>query len=509
MINKLGILTMKKQILSIIFTTTALSGCGGGGSDSSSQKPSANIQTGIFTDSPVKGLYYETATQSGLTNEQGEFNYVEGETVTFSLGSSVLGVSKAQSTITPFDLTGVKALKTQTDITNAFLSQTPNSYEKAINIATLLQGLDQDGNPQNGIDLADAHSKLANINVPLLVKSSGFTSNLNFLQARSIMQTSHTISFVTAAENMYESLGIEIESSLISKQTNNGNNAFFETIEFEYDQQNRVSAIKYDRNNDGVTDATQAFTYDQLGRLNTIYNSANNTTQTLGYDSQNNLTSRNTVDGNTLNLNEAFEYQDTRLTRFRLDTSADGQDDFVTSYIYDTDNNLTGYDIDSDGDSQTDKTVQINKKNGKVSRFIESTDNKTIDISYNYDALGNKISQNTQLSSTGTDFTNARFFYDNSNNLTRYELDKDLDGKADYIESYKYNQNKQRTEYRRDDNADGKWDFMAQYFYDASGKRIKMIEDSDGNGVVDKTWEANFQAAVRDSTWSEIAENLQ
>ena len=87
---------MKKKLISSIITTLALTGCGGGSDSSNTSKP--EIKTGLFIDSPVKGLFYETKTQSGLTNELGEFKYIEGETIKFKLGGTVLGISKAQET---------------------------------------------------------------------------------------------------------------------------------------------------------------------------------------------------------------------------------------------------------------------------------------------------------------------------------------------------------------------------------------------------------------------------
>lgn len=499
---------MKKQLLSIVITASALSGCGGGGSSSNNSSPEK--LTGVFLDSLVEGLYYETDTQSGLTNEDGEFNYIEGESITFKLGNTVLGVTQAQELITPFTLSGVKPLIKQKEITNAFLSQNPNSFEKAINMATLLQGLDQDGDHANGIDLGDAHNQLATLSIPLLVKASGFESNSQFIQARTTMQTLHSMRFVDAAKNMYDSIGISIESNLTAKQTSNLNNAFFEAIEFEYNPEGRISSLKFDKNNDGVTDTTQTFTYDEAGRLSTISNSADNTTQTLSYDSNNRILSRTTVDEDSVSTDESFEYNDSVLSKFAIDKLSDGSDEFSTTFHYDANNSLTGYEIDSDGDAVSDKTVSLALRNGKVSRFTETTNDSTsLDIAYAYDAKGNRTSQNIQsASNTDIPFTNAKFSYDGANNLSRYELDKDLDGKADYIESYKYNQNNQRTQYLRDNNADGKWDFMAQYFYDVNGNRVRMLEDSDGNGVVDKKWEADYQAAILETTWDDIANNL-
>jgi len=42
----------------------------------------------VFIDSAVKGLSYETATQSGVTDVDGTFKYLAGEKVTFSQRSS-------------------------------------------------------------------------------------------------------------------------------------------------------------------------------------------------------------------------------------------------------------------------------------------------------------------------------------------------------------------------------------------------------------------------------------
>ena len=63
---------------SLLLTMGILSACGSGGSSG------PQIETGVFIDSAVGGLKYQTATQSGLTNSSGEFKYIAGENVTFS-----------------------------------------------------------------------------------------------------------------------------------------------------------------------------------------------------------------------------------------------------------------------------------------------------------------------------------------------------------------------------------------------------------------------------------------
>ena len=103
------------------------------------------------------------------------------------------------------------------------------------------------------------------------------------------MQKQHTVRFIDAAKRLYENIGISIESDLIVQQTSNLDNAFFESIAFEYDTEGRVSVLKFDRDNDGESDTTQSFTYDQNGRIETIYNSTDETTQSLTYDDNNKL----------------------------------------------------------------------------------------------------------------------------------------------------------------------------------------------------------------------------
>jgi hypothetical protein len=68
------------------------------GSDSSSTSSNSGdsgVQTGSFIDAPVKGLSYTASPsgRSGTTNQNGEFEYLEGDEVSFSVGSIALGKS--------------------------------------------------------------------------------------------------------------------------------------------------------------------------------------------------------------------------------------------------------------------------------------------------------------------------------------------------------------------------------------------------------------------------------
>lgn len=102
-------------------------------------QPIAETKTGIFRDSEVAGLKYETETKSGITDANGKFEYLEGETVTFYVGDILIGSGPASEDMTPISI-----------------AATPNatiSSPEVKNIAAFLQTLDSDNDASNGISI--------------------------------------------------------------------------------------------------------------------------------------------------------------------------------------------------------------------------------------------------------------------------------------------------------------------------------------------------------------------
>ena len=132
--------------LILILMLASLSACGGGGGDSPPPAPPVTASTGVFVDSTVAGLHYETPTFSGTTNSAGEYDFLPGETVTFSIGGIVLGSAAAGPVVTP--LTLVSGATDPTD-------------PKVTNIVRFLLTLDDDGNPNNGISISAATAAAA------------------------------------------------------------------------------------------------------------------------------------------------------------------------------------------------------------------------------------------------------------------------------------------------------------------------------------------------------------
>lgn len=145
---------MRLKLFHFIIASVFLLASCGGGSDGSGE-----LKTGQFWDSPVKGLHYKTASLEGTTNTNGEFQYREGETVTFSLGKTVLGSAKGSSRISPFDLLLLPppaAGDLSKEIFEMLFDNGVTAFEHGVNILIFLQSLDADNNPDNGIDIPPA-----------------------------------------------------------------------------------------------------------------------------------------------------------------------------------------------------------------------------------------------------------------------------------------------------------------------------------------------------------------
>jgi para-nitrobenzyl esterase len=120
----------------------------------------SGCRTGVFFDSPVTGLTYQITyknkTITAQTEAGGIFHYKDGLTITFSVGSLVLGSAIGKPVITPLDI--VPDAASEED-------------QRVVNICVLLQTLDQDGNLNNGIQITP--------DISVLVSAAG---KINFNQ---------------------------------------------------------------------------------------------------------------------------------------------------------------------------------------------------------------------------------------------------------------------------------------------------------------------------------------
>ncbi len=120
-------------VLLLSFIVIGIIGCGGG----EPTKFNVNIKekgsnVGVLLDSKVIGAYYETNSEiTGKTNQDGEYYYEDGDIINFYVGNIKLGQAKGSQLTTVFD------------------------FDDPAKVAVLLQSLDLDGNPNNGIDISE------------------------------------------------------------------------------------------------------------------------------------------------------------------------------------------------------------------------------------------------------------------------------------------------------------------------------------------------------------------
>lgn len=182
----------------LVLICGVLASCGGGGSAASAGSDAQVVQSGQFKDSYVQGLRYTTATQSGLTDANGTFHYLNGERVTLSVGGVVIGTAAGAPLIIPSDLVA---------------DNRSVSNPVAINIARFLQTLDADGNPDNGITIPPAaHTALASTSLdfsnPAFGNSPALVAALQKLNDKQVFaDTRQLVSTDAAQRHLLASVG--------------------------------------------------------------------------------------------------------------------------------------------------------------------------------------------------------------------------------------------------------------------------------------------------------------
>ena len=96
---------------------------------------------GVFLDSAVMGVDYSTSSGlGGTTDSGGTFYYNPGDQVSFTIGGISLGSVIGAAKLTPVEVMGASGTADQ----------------KVVNLSRLLQTLDADGDPSNGISISDS-----------------------------------------------------------------------------------------------------------------------------------------------------------------------------------------------------------------------------------------------------------------------------------------------------------------------------------------------------------------
>lgn len=184
---------MKKLYINALFLLSliGLFGCDNGveGDD-----PNISItNTGIFIDSPVSNISYRTESQNGITDLNGAFLYNDGEMVTFFIGELEFPTALAQPQVTPMTLAETNDMNNQI----------------VINIARLLQSLDEDGVPSNGIGIGEGANAVAKpLNFDVSTTEFENSPDVIYLLENSLLPTDTLVSIEETLQHLNANISV-------------------------------------------------------------------------------------------------------------------------------------------------------------------------------------------------------------------------------------------------------------------------------------------------------------
>ena len=542
---------MRLKNLVLPLFVVLLTACGGGGDDEDSA-PVAN-SIGVFTNGPITGVRYTTPTVEGLTNAAGEFEYKEGETVTFSIGDVVLGSTTGASEITVFDFFGITPPTTQKEFnritrSNPFYSSSrlATGFDKAINISSLLVALDTDRNPQNGFDIGNADStivgNLFNFDAPFdrFVGSEStqlfatrnniapiVNTNFNLLDSLTI-DNREVLLVNTAMNQLYDALGINnFNASLSVSAEREVNGVSLQQSILRNVSTGEIDSIQTDSDADGNLDTTITFiTVEQAtatGEIIEIVSEPNVNEVSVRlyatiYDDRKNLiisnekTSNFGSDPEELETLIQYDSQD-RITT--TTTTTEDDDDIIlakstTTFDYDSFNNIvTELTTKDDGTAEKISYTYTYDENGLELSKVQETDNDNdatinakITTTKTYDGNGNTLTLNrvTDSDNNGVvdEETNTVKTFNANNQVLSESIVRITDGLviSESTDTSTYNDDGKLLTSRYVNDSDGNSIIdvktLRTYEYDTNGYLVKVTKVDEMTGTITEITEFTY-----------------
>jgi hypothetical protein len=400
-----------------------LASCGGGETYSTNDEIDLpNIQTGIFYDSSVSGLYYEcTIWQYGYTDENGTFACNEGFEVSFYIGDKFIGSALPQDgVVTPMMLF-------------------PDDDGMAVGLARVLQSLDDDRDPSNGIKLDE--DKIAMI------------SSANF----EFTDEDFTDSVISAIGEPLVGAGIALMHL----------NQSLRELSIDTVKQTLLEQEIVDNDNDGIPDAVTGYTYDinglQTGQTeDTDGDGVVDVIYSFAYDSDWNLKSRS------------------------LDTDGDGVADNYNVYEYDSYGRITQRKVDDDGDGEFESIIYrtYNIYGRELSRSIDNAPLGDIDsiTTTNYNVYNQQESMEIDSDADGDADYSALIEYGEEGYPYKYSIDNDGDGIYEEVRIFTTDSEGNPLSMVSEDES-----YIVTYDRQGDSLIIKTVYDRDMDDIADET----------------------
>jgi hypothetical protein len=343
-----------------------LAGCGGG--DRQSAAPES---TGIL-HTKIQGVSYRTPTRSGKTDANGNFKYLAGETVTFSIGAIELGSAPGASNISLFTLAGMTAPTSELAMRRELnrLRYTATPLANAVNRARLLLALDSDGDPSNGIDVSVHESALASAKLGFDYRIYEFPARVSRLSPG----MNNNIPYSFPINWLYRSLGMAIAANVPNLQLDDldGDGVIDTRMTVELDSAGEIATTIIEQA-DGAGVRRITYSRDTMGRITrrgelsdtnldgefdrdlttvTIYDVHGNATRVVQWEDAG---VDDSLDYESIGESTFDDYGRTLQTVYTLDSDYDGQLDSSETHTYTLDSrgNLLRYlievDVDADG----------------------------------------------------------------------------------------------------------------------------------------------------------------
>ena len=419
----------------------------------------------LLAPGAVTGVSYETPTQKGVTGLDGSFQYDEGETVRFSIGDTVLGEATGQRQLTPFDLAGSEVL---TGIRiNWALQDGDSPFQAVINLAVLLQSLDQDANAGNGIQIRQGVSALFHgfsLDVTQDWRTFQGDSRLRHAlgtasRTRRFSKPHGIIKPAPAASYLYEGLGIDARTVGISQKQVGEQGEFLAYTEyFHYDTDGNMT-----RHDDGTSNAFETWEYSPDGN---VIRHERDAKMYIGHDIE-------------------FWKYDSRgnLVRHEQDVNADGTIDGTEFWRYNSNNNIVahGYGRADYEHGNVDHLSYDDRGNliRRESTFGDGDLSAVSPETRRYDASG-RLVQSTGEFSLGSDEpagSSTSWTYDSSGKLRQITQSAHGPyGSASTTEIWKYN-NQGKVISKKLVNDDGTVDRAQTWEYDNRGNMTRYESD--------------------------------
>lgn len=278
-------------------------------SSAASSSSSVVAQTGVFIDSAVAGISYQTTPGnfSGVTSATGQYQYAEGDTVVFSIGAITLPAVAAKGVVTPVDMKG------------------SGSDQVVTNIAVLLQSLDSDGDASNGISIPPAALAAATGPVSFDQSYASFASVVLPVVQHSDSNKA-VVTEAAAVAHLEESLAQVKASSLVGTWYVDGElyGESYKYVLFILDDSHYAWIDHDEAEGDGSALATGNYVWDQVSGKITLSN-LRRTDSDL--DARPPMAEGNTLvlDGNTLTIDDDGSYDGEPMT-FELTRLMPSQD---------------------------------------------------------------------------------------------------------------------------------------------------------------------------------------